>query len=538
MLDKESFSQVDGRKFLFFGGLATVCVDALLYPLELVKTRVQVESSSRATVFDASMRVARDVLRREGIKGLYKGFFFFTLGGLPSQGAYFFGYNWARERLGEANAGLSPDKRLPLYALDMAAGFFADVVASPLWTPTEVISTRLQIQGPGVVSHSGAWDAARTIYTTEGLRGLFRGLTASIVVFGPASAVWWATYQACNRRLTTAWAGPPLAAGGGGDTHRVWVDGVSGFVAGSVSSILTNPLDVAKTRLQAQHGLLNDFQLENLPSAASPPTRGRPAARLRGSDPPPPAGTATVANPSSPPTSSSIATPAPSIPQRAFPLHTGAGVDRLAQARQLLEREKFRVWGEGGAAGMLVPTQASSPPFFTRIKAAAAAQAARHSHFASAAATASAAASSALFSAARAVGSSSSSGAAASAASSMPMVLFPPAGAPFRSNPTVLAAATASFLAEVAASERRVAQRALARGTATPHGGGGALHKPRAGIPLHSGMTSMLLHIIAKDGPGALIRGLLPRLLMQGPASAATFVCYEQVMRLSRKDPA
>ena len=51
-------------------------------------------------------------------------------------------------------------------------------------------------------------------------------------------------------------------------------------------------------------------------------------------------------------------------------------------------------------------------------------------------------------------------------------------------------------------------------------------------------MTSMLLHIIAKDGPGALIRGLLPRLLMQGPASAATFVCYEQVLRLSMKPQA
>ena len=36
------------------------------------------------------------------------------------------------------------------------------------------------------------------------------------------------------------------------------------------------------------------------------------------------------------------------------------------------------------------------------------------------------------------------------------------------------------------------------------------------------------------DGPRALLRGLLPRMLLQGPASAATFVCFEAVLRASR----
>ena len=84
----------------------------------------------------------------------------------------------------------------------MAAGFFADVVATPLWVPAEVISTRLQIQGPGVVQYENSAHAARHIVATEGVAGLFRGLTVSIVAFGPASAVWWGLYQATNRSLT------------------------------------------------------------------------------------------------------------------------------------------------------------------------------------------------------------------------------------------------------------------------------------------------------------------------------------------------
>jgi hypothetical protein len=111
--DASQFSRVDTSLFLLYGTLFTVAVDAAVYPLELVKTRVQVESTSRATVLDASLRAARDVVRREGPAGLYKGFFFFTLGGLPSQGAYFYGYNWARERLGAANGARAPEQRLP-----------------------------------------------------------------------------------------------------------------------------------------------------------------------------------------------------------------------------------------------------------------------------------------------------------------------------------------------------------------------------------------------------------------------------------------
>jgi hypothetical protein len=46
--------------------------------------------------------------------------------------------------------------------------------------------------------------------------------------------------------------------------------------------------------------------------------------------------------------------------------------------------------------------------------------------------------------------------------------------------------------------------------------------------------VAVLLDIYRTDGPRALLRGLLPRMLLQGPASAATFVCFEAVLRASR----
>jgi hypothetical protein len=149
--------------------------------------------------------------------------------------------------------------------------------------------------------------------------------------------------------------------------------------------------------------------------------------------------------------------------------------------------------------------------------------------------------------------------------------------------------AVAEARAKVAEAERAAQRRAATRGSLAPHGGGvggaappqppqppGTQHATAAStaapssttaLPgkvapsgkaapavgkatlaklltattpdralLQRGLFAVLVDIYRRDGPRALLRGLLPRVLIQGPASAATFVCFEQVKRLSRKE--
>jgi hypothetical protein len=520
-LTPHEWALIDPRRFFFFGALFTVTVDALIYPLQLITTRVQVESRSRATVWDASLRVARDVLRREGGAGLYRGFVLFTAGGLPSQGAYFYGYNWARSRLGAAAEGAPPSSRPPQFLVDAAAGMFADVVAAPLWTPVEVVTTRLQIQGPGAVAYAGAWDAARSILRSEGASGLFRGLSATVFAFGPASALWWSTYQASRRRLE-AWAG----------VSDVAVDATAGLVAGCVSSAVTNPLDIAKTRLQAQHGLLRELVLDSGEVAAQrergaaprasgaaaaaaalfqAPPRAVAAARRRQRQQPVGGGgawTAAAPLPTEPPRRAGAPAPA----HLSELLHKNGAMDRLARVDARLALEKRRFLGAGGGG--------TRPPLL-RVHAAAAVLAAggratvpppplpQTPPLPAAAAPL---------------------GYPAPSASAhwrlLPSFLYVSfsAGAPFRTTGpggAAMVEATARTLADIEAGARRLQAREAAARNGRPQ--------------THKGMLAMLSHIVRTDGPGALIRGLLPRLLLQGPASAATFVCYEQVLHLSRR---
>lgn len=198
-----------------------------------------------------------------------------TLSTQPSRSAYFLGYNWAKDK--SVKAGINPA------LAPMVAGLAADALAAPLFIPSEVVTSRLQIQGPGVMRYDSTWAVVRHIIATEGVRGLFTGLGAQIVAFGPASALWWASYEATantlrdNQQIWRPSSGGEVATQANNSTRMKasapaqanptkdasesqLIPAISGLVAGLLTSVVTNPLDIAKTRLQTQQSILKEFE--------------------------------------------------------------------------------------------------------------------------------------------------------------------------------------------------------------------------------------------------------------------------------------
>ncbi len=87
---------------------------------------------------------------------------------------------------------------------------------------------------------------------TEGIRGFYRGLGASLITYMPASAIWWFTYEQ-TKPLTYPYR---LGLGDtftGKDSNRNYMGEVlAGSFAGVITTVLTNPLEIVKTRLQTQ----------------------------------------------------------------------------------------------------------------------------------------------------------------------------------------------------------------------------------------------------------------------------------------------
>lgn len=132
----------------------------------------------------------------------------------------------------------------------LSLGFVADFGASFIYVPSEVLKTRLQLQGrhnnpffESGYNYRGFRDAARTIVQKEGYAALFYGYKATILRDLPFSALQFAFYESAQ-----AWA-------------RRWkrsrdiglsLELITGAAAGGFAGTITCPLDVVKTRIQTQ----------------------------------------------------------------------------------------------------------------------------------------------------------------------------------------------------------------------------------------------------------------------------------------------
>lgn len=126
----------------------------------------------------------------------------------------------------------------------------ADFAASFVYVPSEVLKTRLQLQGrynnpffKSGYNYKSTAHAARTIVRQEGFSALFYGYKATIFRDLPFSALQFAFYEQ-GQTWAREWKksrdiGLPLEL-------------LTGAAAGGLSGVITCPLDVVKTRIQTQ----------------------------------------------------------------------------------------------------------------------------------------------------------------------------------------------------------------------------------------------------------------------------------------------
>lgn len=126
--------------------------------------------------------------------------------------------------------------------ISLLSGAGAGVACTLVCAPLDVAKVRLQIQGSlGIHKYSGGTvNIIRTIYSEEGMRGVFRGVGPALLTVPLFWGVYWPIYDRTKEHIKNtfpAWSQPVM--------HFV-----SAVSAGIVGDVITNPFWVTRTRIQ------------------------------------------------------------------------------------------------------------------------------------------------------------------------------------------------------------------------------------------------------------------------------------------------
>ncbi|ESR32521.1 mitochondrial substrate carrier family protein [Citrus sinensis] len=243
-----NWDRLDKTRFHIIGAILFTAQSALLHPTVVVKTRMQVAHSGVSQM--RGLSVFRNILRNDGIPGIFRGFGTSAVGSMPGRVLCLTSLEVSKDMMLKYTEGVDMPEATRVGVANAVAGMLSNLVSCVYFVPLDVICQRLMVQGlPGTTYCNGPIDVVCKVIKSEGFRGLYRGFGLTALTQSPASALWWGAYGAAQHMI---WR----SLGYGDDMEKpsqsemITVQASAGMVAGACSTVITTPIDTVKTRLQ------------------------------------------------------------------------------------------------------------------------------------------------------------------------------------------------------------------------------------------------------------------------------------------------
>lgn len=253
------WSMIDKSKYYPLTVANMFVIRSMLYPLTLVRTRLQAQTAD--SVYKGTYHALRTISRLEGYSALYKGFWVNSFQAFPHV-LYITSYEKVRQQASLLTSNV--------YLIAFAGGGVSSIVAQSLSVPIDVLSQHMQLIGQKSVNPLGQQSTANTkissldrihvperlngastysivkylssaIYKNEGPRGLYRGYFLSTFLVSFNSSLWWPFYYFYQSKLRLLLPD---------QLPTLFVQCLAGPFSSVSANVLTNPLDVLRTRMQ------------------------------------------------------------------------------------------------------------------------------------------------------------------------------------------------------------------------------------------------------------------------------------------------
>ncbi|KAG9408526.1 hypothetical protein AC1031_020384 [Aphanomyces cochlioides] len=209
------------------GGVAGIVAG---HPLDTIKVMLQTQSPTNRLGFLGSCQA---LAASEGVKGFYKGMLSPIVSNAPINAVVFAVYGQMSRLLADENNKMTPAQQL-------IAGATAGLFQVSFAAPAELVKITMQVHK--YPSNYSSLTCFRDILKAEGIRGVYRGTTLQVLRDVPAFGSYFYSYEVLKDAFT----------GGQPDNETTTNLLMAGGLAGSLSWMVTQPVDVVKTLVQSQ----------------------------------------------------------------------------------------------------------------------------------------------------------------------------------------------------------------------------------------------------------------------------------------------
>ncbi|KAJ9642118.1 uncharacterized protein PV06_03311 [Exophiala oligosperma] len=263
------------------GGIGGMTAAALTSPLDVLKTRLQSDfyqaqlrtlhaqhrypqkttltSIPRSAFFHIAetVQILRSIHQHEGFRALFRGLGANLIGVVPARSINFYVYGNGKRIL---NNYFNPEGRENVWSVHLAAAAIAGIATGTATNPIWLVKTRLQLDKNHATNdptrgrqYKNSWDCIKQTVRHEGIRGLYRGLSASYLGV-TESTLQWVLYERLKLSLARREARRLNTPG----YVRTWLDDTEEWAgkftaaagAKGVAAAITYPHEVVRTRLR------------------------------------------------------------------------------------------------------------------------------------------------------------------------------------------------------------------------------------------------------------------------------------------------
>jgi len=218
------------HKHVLAGALAGLVEVCCMYPLDLVKTRFQLNTGNARSA--GVIATFREMIRTEGFLNLYRGIASPIMAEAPKRAIKFSSNEQYKKLLANAKGQVSNTGFV-------IAGAMAGITEAIINCPFELVKVRMQAK-ENLNLYKNTADAAKSIFRVEGITGLYSGLFSMFWRNGVWNGVYFGTINLIKKAL-------PEPQSYGTTMGRNFL---AGFISGTLATIANNPFDVVKSRIQ------------------------------------------------------------------------------------------------------------------------------------------------------------------------------------------------------------------------------------------------------------------------------------------------